>query len=77
MQTEEDDLDDLISEFISLKDNNPGLSCFLSISGWSFNDSDTASYWSDIASTLAGRKSWAKDVLKNVREYGFDGVDLD
>jgi chitinase len=33
-QTDENDLTDLISEFIGLKTNNPGLSCFLSIGGW-------------------------------------------
>nr|WBV74231.1 putative chitinase [Pestalotiopsis kenyana] len=77
MQNDEDDIGDVIAEFISLKDDNPGLSCFLSIGGWSFNDGDTASYWSDMASTSAGRKSWSKDVLSTVRKYGFDGVDLD
>ncbi|KAK9413532.1 hypothetical protein SUNI508_11854 [Seiridium unicorne] len=76
-QMEKNDLSDLISEFVGLKDNNPGLSCFLSIGGWSFNDGDTASYWSDMASTSAGRKSWSKSVLSTMVKYGFDGVDLD
>lgn len=71
------DVYDLISEFIDLKETNPGLSCFLSIGGWAFNDGDTASYWSDMASTEAGRKSWSNAVLHTVMEYGFDGVDLD
>ena len=76
-QDDEDDIGSLISEFISLKDTNPGLSCFLSIGGWSFNDGDTATYWSDMASTASGRLSWSKDVLQNLELYGFDGVDLD
>ncbi|KAH6655949.1 hypothetical protein BKA67DRAFT_675964 [Truncatella angustata] len=76
-QTDENDLAELISEFIDLKTTNPGLSCFLSIGGWSFNDGDTADYWSRMASTAAGRKSWSKSVLHTVMEYGFDGVDLD
>ncbi|KUI70319.1 Chitotriosidase-1 [Cytospora mali] len=74
---DEDDTFSIISEFISLKNTNPGLSCFLSIGGWSFNDPPTASYWSDMASTADGRKSWSKDVLRNLELYGFDGVDLD
>jgi chitinase len=76
-ETETDDVYDLISEFIDLKKTNLGLSCFLSIGGWSFNDGATASYWSDMASTAAGRKSWSKDVLSTIMKYGFDGVDLD
>ncbi|OBT62696.1 hypothetical protein VE03_07107 [Pseudogymnoascus sp. 23342-1-I1] len=76
-QSGSEDIYDLISEFIDLKQTNPGLSCFLSIGGWAFNDGDTASYWSDMASTEAGRKSWSNSVLQTVMQYGFDGVDLD
>lgn len=68
---------ELVLELIELKQNNPGLSVFLSVGGWSFNDGDTASYWSDMASTQHGRHSWALSVLTMLETYGFDGVDLD
>ncbi|KAL4924010.1 uncharacterized protein BDV17DRAFT_295821 [Aspergillus undulatus] len=72
------DVNALIDEFITLKETNPQLSCFMSIGGWSFSDpGDSATYWSDMASTAAGRKSFAKAVLQTMQKYGFDGVDLD
>lgn len=68
---------DMVTAFIALKNDNPSLKCFLSVGGWSFNDGDSAKYWSDMASTESGRKSFAKSLLKLLRMYGFDGVDLD
>lgn len=76
-ETETDDVYDLIAEFVGLKDTNPGLQTFLSIGGWSFNDGDSAHYWSDMASEESSRKQWADSVLDMVMTYGFDGVDLD
>ncbi|KAJ5344046.1 CAZyme family GH18 [Penicillium brevicompactum] len=70
-------LNDMVADFIALKDDNPSLKCFLSVGGWSFNDGDSAHYWSDMASTESGRKSFAKDLLRTLQQYGFDGVDLD
>ncbi|KAJ5653046.1 hypothetical protein N7490_000049 [Penicillium lividum] len=69
--------DEVINDLVDLKSNSPGLSIYLSIGGWSFNDGDTASYWTDMASTASGRKSWSKSVLSTLKSYGFDGVDLD
>lgn len=71
------DNDDIVSEFMQLKDTNPGLDAYISIGGWSFNDGSTAKYWSNMASTSKGRMSFAKSVLSFMKEYGFDGVDLD
>ncbi|KAJ5918124.1 hypothetical protein N7454_010499 [Penicillium verhagenii] len=71
------DQNSLVLEFIDLKTNNPGLSLFLSIGGWSFNDNETASYWSDMVSTPQGRNSFSLQVLNLLQTYGFDGVDLD
>jgi GH18 family chitinase len=77
MDDDTNDVNALIEEFISLKETNPALSCFMSIGGWDFNSGDTATYWSDMVSTSAGRKSFAKEVLHIMQTYGFDGVDLD
>ncbi|GLA58752.1 hypothetical protein AtubIFM54640_008854 [Aspergillus tubingensis] len=69
--------DEIMNDLVNLKSNHPGLSVYLSIGGWSFNDGDTASYWSDMASTADGRMSWSKSVMSTLQRYGFDGVDLD
>ncbi|KAJ5094625.1 CAZyme family GH18, partial [Penicillium angulare] len=71
------DLNNMVADFIALKDDNPSLKCFLSVGGWSFNDGDSATYWSDMSSTESGRKAFAKDLLRALQQYGFDGVDLD
>lgn len=72
------DVNSLIEEFISLKQNNPQLSCYLSIGGWDFSDpGSTQSYWSDMVSTQRSRQAFAKALLQTLQQYGFDGVDLD
>lgn len=74
---ETDDTESLIQEFIDLKTDNAGLSCYLSVGGWSFNDGDTATYCSDMAATSAGGTSFAESLLYVLQTYGFDGVNLD
>lgn len=72
-----DNVHDLVKEFIGLKDTNPALSCYLSVGGWSFEDPPRQLYWSEMAATSDGRKSFAKAVLYMLQQFGFDGVDLD
>lgn len=67
----------LVQEFMQLKESNPGLSLYLSIGGWSFNDGDTATYWSAMASSSETRHRFAQGLLKFLGTYGFDGADLD
>lgn len=50
---------------------HPELKLVLSIGGWG------AGGFSDAASTLEGRETFAKDCVALVKEYGLDGVDLD
>ncbi|KAJ5712178.1 hypothetical protein N7488_006334 [Penicillium malachiteum] len=71
------EVDELVQQFVDLKEVNSALSCYISIGGWSFSDPPTATYWSDMASTSAGRESFAKGVLELLTTWGFDGVDLD
>ncbi|KAJ5658730.1 CAZyme family GH18, partial [Penicillium longicatenatum] len=71
------DLTALVQEFVDLKLDNPSLKCYLSVGGWSFNDGDSAKYWSTMSSTAAGRKSFAKSLYNTLLKYGFDGADLD
>ncbi|KAM0465725.1 hypothetical protein ACHAPV_001782 [Trichoderma viride] len=52
---------------------------FVSIGGWSFSDNSTATQpvFSDIAASEANRKTFAKNLVNFLQEYGFDGVDFD
>lgn len=67
----------LVEEFIGLKKKNPSLSCYISVGGWSFEDPPRQLYWSEMAATSKGRKSFSKNLLEFMQKYGFDGVDLD
>jgi chitinase len=67
----------LVEGFMQLKENNPRLLLYLSIGGWSFNDGDTATYWSDMALTSKGCHRFAQGLLKFLGTYGFDSVDLE
>lgn len=48
---------------------------FVSIGGWSFSDNSTATQpvFSDIAASEANRKTFAKNLVNFLQEYGFDG----
>lgn len=54
-----------------LKKMNPNLTILLSVGGWS------AGGFSEAAFTSKGRKRMAESAVKIVKEYAFDGIDLD
>ena len=60
------------TKFKALKAQYPHLITLISIGGW--NDSDR---FSDVALTDVSRKTFAQSVVSFIRQYGFDGVDLD
>jgi chitinase len=55
-----------------LKQASPELNVVLSIGGWSMSD-----HFSDIARDGAGRRAFAASCVALMREYGFDGLDVD
>ncbi|KAG9952210.1 glycoside hydrolase family 18 protein, partial [Aureobasidium melanogenum] len=69
----------LFSEVTSLKERNPDLKVWISIGGWSFNDNDTSTQhvFSDAASSLSKRASFARKLTQFMNQYGFDGADID
>lgn len=54
------------------KSANPGLRTLISVGGWTWSGQ-----FSDIAATSAARKKFAASAVSFMRQYGFDGVDLD
>ncbi|CAG8001645.1 unnamed protein product [Penicillium salamii] len=69
----------LFSDVTNLKSVKEDISVFVSIGGWTFsdNDTDTQSVFGDIAASASNRKKFANNVVHFMRQYGFDGVDLD
>ncbi|RAL27124.1 chitinase [Thermoflavimicrobium daqui] len=55
-----------------LKQKYPHLKTLISVGGWTWSGN-----FSDAAMTEASRTKFANSALKFVREYGFDGVDID
>ncbi|KAA8652731.1 uncharacterized protein ATNIH1004_001636 [Aspergillus tanneri] len=55
------------------------LEVFVSLGGWTFSDNGTATQptFGKIASTEANRQRFANNMVKFMKKYGFDGVDID
>lgn len=65
-----------VAEIASLKDTHLGLRVSISVGGWDFNDGSTATYFSDMASTSANRKTFIDSVVSYLVKYGLDGIDI-
>ncbi|SCY79800.1 glycosyl hydrolase family 18 protein [Alkaliphilus peptidifermentans] len=55
-----------------LKENHPHLQTLISVGGWTWSDK-----FSDIALTNASRSNFAASCVDFIRQYGFNGVDID
>lgn len=55
-----------------LKEANPGLQTLFSVGGWSWSEK-----FSDVALTEASRAKFAASCVAFMKQYGFDGIDLD
>ncbi|KAK1841138.1 Killer toxin subunits alpha/beta 1 [Colletotrichum chrysophilum] len=55
----------------------PNLRINIAIGGWAFNDPPTSTYFSDMASSYDGRRTFIRSVVDYLRNYGLDGVDID
>ncbi len=55
-----------------LKEQNPNLQTLISIGGWTWS-----AKFSDLALTDASRKKFAASCLAFMKQYGFDGLDID
>ncbi|KAH7317111.1 family 18 glycosyl hydrolase [Stachybotrys elegans] len=68
----------LLNRFTKLKQKKSGLETWVSVGGWSFNDPGPyQKAFSDMAMTAENRKRFIDGLLKFMKTYGFDGMDLD
>jgi chitinase len=67
------------SQITNLKQKAPGLKIWISLGGWTFSDNDTSTQgvWGDLSSTPEKRTKFSKNLYKFMKQWGFDGVDLD
>jgi chitinase len=65
----------LFAEVAKVKDYNSGLKVFLSVGGWTFSDNGTATQpvFGTIAASATNRQTFAKNVVKFMKTYGYDG----
>lgn len=60
------------NQIAKMKAANPNLSVVISVGGWTLS-----SPFSDVAATEASRQKFAESAVRFVKQYGFDGIDLD
>lgn len=88
LTTFEDNDEELYQEFIELKKKNRRLKCLLAVGGWNFNTPgwtnknanggrETYKIFSDMIQFAKGRRAFATQAGKFLRERNFDGLDLD
>ena len=65
-------------EFNSLKDSYPDLQTMIAIGGWTHNEpGELQPRFGQVAATETSRQNFASSVVLFLRQYGFDGLDLD
>ncbi|EAW15054.1 glycoside hydrolase family 18 protein [Aspergillus clavatus NRRL 1] len=69
----------LFQDTTNLKSIKQDIKVFVSIGGWTFSDNDTSTQplFGEIAADATKRQTFADNVVHFMKQYGFDGVDID
>ncbi|KAI9823661.1 MAG: hypothetical protein M1826_007679 [Phylliscum demangeonii] len=69
----------LFQDTANIKSIKQDISVFVSVGGWTFSDNNTAtqSLYGEIAADASKRQTFANNVVHFMRQYGFDGLDID
>ncbi|KAK8109605.1 hypothetical protein PG999_007742, partial [Apiospora kogelbergensis] len=70
--------EDLLRRLAARRDADPGLSVFIALGGWTFNDpGPTATTFSDIAASQGNTKKFTDSLISFLTTYDLQGVDID
>lgn len=63
----------------NLKSGNSAVEVFISVGGWSFSDNGTSTQgvFGSIAADAGKRQQFADNLVAFMKQYGFDGIDID
>ncbi|KAF7176523.1 hypothetical protein CNMCM7691_002841 [Aspergillus felis] len=67
----------IVARVSRLKKKYPGLRVNIALGGWVFNDPPTQHRFSDMASTVPNRQKFIASLIRYIRRYGLNGVDID
>ncbi|KAL3262031.1 hypothetical protein ABHI18_003215 [Aspergillus niger] len=69
----------LFQDATNVKSIKPDINVFISVGGWTFSDNNTATQhiYGEIAGDATKRQRFADNVVHFLKQYGFDGLDID
>lgn len=69
----------LFKDATNVKSIKSDIKVFVSVGGWTFSDNGTATQplYGEIAASATKRQTFASNVVHFLKQYGFDGLDID
>ena len=71
-----DEVGHIVGRVSRLKNIYPGLRVNIALGGWVFNDPPTQTRFSDMSSTRENRRKFILSLIRYMKKYALDGVDL-